>query len=279
MPQLINLKENISNLRDSGQKALGIFVTSGFPNLEATPSILRAIDEGGADFIEIGMPFSDPLAEGIPIQRSSQKALAAGVTMQDTLGFASSFREHSDTPIILMGYANPVMQYGISNFFRDARSSGVNGVILPDVLPEADSPFYLAAEKKQIDMICLISPTTPPERMEMIDQLSSGFVYAVSMTGVTGLEISQTKSINEYLKTAGSHVVQNRLLVGFGIRTAADVRKMTRHVDGAIVGSALVSLIDSSWADDTLDHDNRITGIVEFVRDLKSGTNATSGTQ
>ena len=278
IPQLTDLKDHIAKLKDSGEKALGIFVTSGFPNLEATPDILQAIDDGGADFIEIGMPFSDPLAEGIPIQRSSQKALAAGVTMQDTLQFAASFREKSETPVVLMGYANPVMQYGISNFFKDARSSGVNGVILPDVLPETDSPFYLAARKEGIDLICLISPTTPPKRMKKIDQLSSGFVYAVSMTGVTGLEISRTDPIGEYLKEARSHVTRNHLLVGFGIRTAADVNEMARHVDGAIVGSALVDLVDKLWVDDTLDHKRRIRGIIDFVNDLKSGTKGTPGT-
>jgi len=266
------LSKHISDLNANGEKALGIFVTSGFPNLEATAEILHAIDEGGADFIELGMPFSDPLAEGLPIQGSSQKALAAGVTMQDTLRFAASFREKSDTPLVLMGYANPIMRYGISNFFKDARSSGVDGVILPDVPPETDSVFFQAARSEKIDMICLISPTTPKARIEMIDQMSGGFVYAVSVTGVTGSDIGNKDAIGEYLKNAHSHVSRNQLLVGFGIRSASDIVSMARDVDGAIVGSAVVTMIDELWENATMTNAERLLAVQSFVGDLKTGT-------
>ncbi len=264
------LADHILEISRRGEKALGIFITSGFPNLEATAPLLQAIDEAGADFIELGMPFSDPLAEGIPIQKSSQLALESGVTMQDTLRFAAEFRKTSETPLVLMGYGNPIMQYGISNFYSDARSCGVNGVILPDVLPDMASPFYRAAQANKIDVICLISPTTSADRMKKIDRLSSGFVYAVSVTGVTGSDLGDSKPILNYLKQAKQHISRNPILVGFGIRSGADVRKMTPDIEGAIVGSALVRIIGDLWADSSLQSSERLERVKSFVRELKS---------
>ena len=267
-----SLSMRLRAMADRGEKALGMFVTSGFPDLDATPGVLRAIDAGGADFIELGMPFSDPLAEGVPIQRSSARALAAGVTMERTLEYAREFSAESDTPLLLMGYGNPVMQYGISNFFRDARSCGVQGVILPDVLPDPDSPFFRAASEHGVDTVCLVSPTTPDARLDFIDQLSSGFVYAVSVTGVTGTDKGDADPILAYLRHVKGRVTQNPLLVGFGIRSADDVRTMVSEADGAIVGSALVNLGGEHWDDDTMPRDAKLAAISAFVRELKSGT-------
>lgn len=267
-----SLGTHLRSIIESGDKALGMFITSGFPDLDATPDLLKAIDAGGADFIELGMPFSDPLAEGIPIQRSSERALEAGVTMKQTLQYAADFTSQSDTPLLLMGYGNPVMRYGISNFFRDARSSGVQGVILPDVLPESESPFFRAAAQNGIDTVCLVSPTTPAARLDRIDNLSSGFVYAVSVTGVTGSDKGDAAPILEYLQRARETVTRNPLLVGFGIRSAQDVRTMVAEADGAIVGSALVSMVAESWAESGLSRSERLDRVQAFVRELKSGT-------
>jgi tryptophan synthase alpha chain len=266
------LESHIRSVSASGDKALGVFVTSGFPTPKDTLPILQAIDEGGADFIELGMPFSDPLAEGLPIQHSSQVALSKGITMGQTLATASSFRRQSETPLVLMGYANPIVRYGISNFFDDARSSGVDGVILPDVLPEADSPFLLAARAAGVDLISLIAPTTPEDRMALIDEMSSGFVYAVSVTGVTGTDLGSKTPILAYLKRASVVLKNNPLLVGFGIRSNADVIEMTEHTDGAIVGSALVAVIDALWGDESLSAAERIDGVRKFVYELKTGS-------
>ncbi len=266
------LSTHIRSISATGHKALGVFVTSGFPSPKDTPAILRAMDEGGADFIELGMPFSDPLAEGLPIQHSSQVAIAAGITMQQTLRFAAGFREQSETPLVLMGYANPIVKYGISNFFRDAQSSGVDGVILPDVLPELDSPFLMAARANNIDLISLIAPTTPEDRMTQIDELSSGFVYAVSVTGVTGSDLGSKAPIQAYLQRASTVLSRNPLMVGFGIRTRRDVLEMSLHTDGAIIGSALVGIIDSLWADSNLTPDDRLMGIKAFIHELKTGS-------
>lgn len=266
------LSDLITRTSERGERSLGMFVTSGFPTLEATPDLLKAIDAGGADFIELGMPFSDPLAEGLPIQRSSERALKNGVTMQATLAFAKEFTAQSDTPLLLMGYGNPVMRYGISNFFRDARSSGVQGVILPDVLPAEDSPFFLAAKEHDVDLVCLISPTTPPARMTLIDSMSSGFVYAVSVTGITGADTGDASPILSYLREAKATIRKNPVLVGFGIRSAADVRKLSENTDGAIVGSALINHIDTLWNDASLAAADRLSSVETFVRALKAGT-------
>ena len=263
---------HLRKIASEGQKALGVFVTSGFPTPSDTFDMLKAIDQGGADFIELGMPFSDPLAEGLPIQHSSQVALQAGITMRQTLATAAQFSAQSNTPLVLMGYANPIVKYGVSNFFADARSSGVQGVILPDVLPETDSVFFKAAAQNGVDLINLIAPTTGVERMKMIDSISTGFVYAVTVTGVTGSELGSKKPIQDYLKLAASVLQKNPLLVGFGIRTHADVVEMTEHTDGAIVGSALVAVIDSLWENESLSSNDRLEGIKTFVHELKYGT-------
>lgn len=266
------LRSHLQSLAARGEKALGMFITSGFPERHATVDLLRAIDAGGADFIELGMPFSDPLAEGIPIQRSSARALAGGITMKDTLAHAAAFTAGSDTPLLLMGYGNPVMRYGISNFFRDARSSGVQGVILPDVLPDPDSPFFRAALEHEVDTVCLVSPTTPTERLERIDALSSGFIYAVSVTGVTGTDTGDRDPILAYLQRIGATIRRNPVLVGFGIRTADDVRSMVSAADGAIVGSALVDFVGACWDDPSLAPPDRLAAVTEFVANLKAGT-------
>jgi len=265
------LANHIRTLNARGEKALGMFITSGFPSPGLTPELLRTIDEAGADFIELGMPFSDPLAEGLPIQHSSEVALNAGIRMKDTLAFARDFTAASDTPLVLMGYGNPIMRYGISNFFSDARSSGVQGVILPDVMPDADSPFVKAAAESGIDMICLVSPTTPDERLAHIDSLSSGFVYAVSVTGVTGTDTGQTDPIKAYLRHARTHIKDNPLLVGFGIRTPDDVRSFSEAADGAIVGSALVGVIREQ-REAGADDQTILARVHSFVHELKQGT-------
>lgn len=267
----MRLSNHIREVVRRGEKALGIFVTSGFPDKTATLPILRAIDGGGADFIELGMPFSDPIGEGLPIQHSSELALQGGITMRDTLETARLFREQSDTPLVLMGYANPVVKFGISNFFKAARSSGVDGVILPDVPPVEDSPFYMAASAEGVDFISLIAPTTPDDRIRRIDRMASGFVYAVSVAGVTGGTLGDADPIVEYLRNARRLVTNNPLLVGFGIRSARDVVRMSAETDGAILGSALVLLIDELWKNNSLSQSARLARIESFVNELKKG--------
>jgi len=266
------LTTRLQQLQTSGQKALGIFVTSGFPVKEATSSILEAIDAGGADFIELGMPFSDPLAEGQTIQMSSAVALSNGVTMDYTFEMTRLFKAKSDTPIILMGYINPILQYGLSNFFASCRSSGVSAVILPDLPQKTRLLIRQKARDHDIDIVYLVAPTTSNERLSFIDDLSSGFVYAVSMTGLTGTSMPDKNLVTEYLTRVKKHIRRNPVLVGFGISTAEDVKALSEHADGCIVGSALIRLIDDVWRNESLSESDRTGRVTDFVKKLKAGT-------
>lgn len=252
--------------------ALGMFLTAGFPSRAHTLPVLKAIEAGGADFIELGMPFSDPLAEGLPIQRSSKRALEDGMTMQRTLDMAAAFRADSDLPLLLMGYANPLLKFGLGNFFKACRSSGVDGVILPDVPPEEAALFTDQASAHGIDFVFLVSPTTSNARMQQIDALSSGFVYAVSVNGITGLALGDADHTSAYLQRARTQIARNPLLVGFGIRSHEDVIRLSHHTDGCIVGSALVAQIEEWWDErPNASLDQRLNAVQSFVHQLKHG--------
>lgn len=258
-------------LRRRDEKAMGLFVTDGFPTPEATVPILRALDRGGADFIELGMPFSDPLAEGRPIQRSSAQALSQGVTLADTLRRAEDFRAESDTPLVLMGYVNPIMKYGPTAFCRDASVAGLDGVILPDLPPEESDDLLEAASDHGLDVIFLIAPNTSDHRIVEIDRRSTGFVYAVSVTGLTGSDVGERPTVDEYLQRARRLVQQNPLVVGFGIKTHDDAMELSIHTDGFIVGSALITRIEALWDDPSLSQSDRLDAVGQFARHLKWG--------
>lgn len=248
---------------------MGIFITNGFPNPSATLPLLHAIDAAGADFIELGMPFSDPLAEGLPIQQASEVALRHGIRMKDTLETAAKFRAKSDTPLLLMGYMNPIFRYGVSNFCRDAHSSGVDGLILPDLPPEESELIKEAAETHKLGLVFLIAPNTPDARIQATDALSTAFVYAVSMTGLTGAKINQMDATASYLQHARTIVKHRPLMVGFGIKSYADAQRLSLHTDGFIVGSAVINLVARLWQDETLTDEARLNQVTNFVQSLK----------
>ena len=268
--QVSRLRAALDAAAARGEKSAGIFLTNGFPDPDATLPLLRAIDEGGADFLELGMPFSDPLAEGLPVQRSSERALRHGVKMRDTLRTAEAFRADSETPIVLMGYVNPIHRYGIRNFCRDARSSGVDGLILPDLPPEESELVEDEVRSAGLDLIYLIAPNTTDERMQAVDAQTSGFVYAVSVTGLTGSSIGATDAVSAYLRRARSNVTRNRLLVGFGIQSREDAVRYSEEIDGFIVGSALINLVERLW-DEGLDQEERLSRVKAFIEELKYG--------
>lgn len=250
---------------------MGLFLTSGFPDPSSTLPILRALDRGGVDFIELGMPFSDPLAEGRPIQRASARALSHGINMTDTFRTAEDFRAESETPMVLMGYVNPVLRYGVEAFCRDATEAGVDGLILPDLPPEESDRLAEEAQKAGLDLVFLIAPNSPDERIAAVDRRASGFVYAVSVTGLTGSDLSPSSSVDEYLQRARRLVTENPLLVGFGIKTHEDAMRLSRHTDGFIVGSALINLVTRLWDDASLSNASRLQEIEQFTRHLKDG--------
>ena len=256
------------------EKAMGLFLTDGFPNPDATVPLLHAIDRGGADFIELGMPFSDPLAEGRPIQRASARALSHGVTLPDTLRTVEAFREDSDTPLLLMGYVNPVFKYGVDAFCRDAAEAGVDGLILPDLPPQESDALCDAAAAHGLELVFLIAPNTSDERIRVVDERATGFVYAVSVTGLTGSDLAETPSVDEYLMHAQNFVEQNPLLVGFGIKTHDDAMELSRHTDGFIVGSALINRVEALWDAPERPTADRLAEVEAFARHLKSGTAA-----
>lgn len=272
MPDL-RLRAHLDALRQRGETAMGLFLTSGFPAPGATLPILQAVDAAGADFIELGMPFSDPVAEGLPIQMASERALRQGATMAGTFETAAAFRRQSETPLVLMGYANPVMRYGVGDFCADAASSGVDGLILPDLPPEEAEDMEAAAARHGLSVTHLIAPNTSDDRVRLVDQRSTGFVYAVSVTGLTGSGLGETDATDAYLAHARD-LVEQPLLVGFGISSGEDAARLTRHTDGFIVGSALIRLVESLWDDPDLTDSTRRARVTEWASALKEGATA-----
>jgi tryptophan synthase alpha chain len=266
------LDNTFDRLRARDEKAMGLFLTDGFPEPDATVPLLHALDRGEVDFIELGMPFSDPLAEGRPIQKASARALENGVTMRDTFHRAETFRSESETPLLLMGYVNPVLKYGIEAFCRDAAAAGVDGLILPDLPPEESDPLTTAAADYNLDLVFLIAPNSSDDRIRTVDRRATGFVYAVSVTGLTGSDIDETPSVDEYLRRARRLVEQNPLLVGFGIKSHEDAIQLSQHTDGFIVGSALINLVADLWDDPSTSQSERLDTVAQFARRLKHGS-------
>lgn len=241
------IAERFRKLRESNEKALALFVTAGFPERNSTPGLVSLFEQGGCDLVELGMPFSDPLADGPPIQESSSRALANGVTLDSILENVRSIREQSNIPIVLMGYSNPILRFGEERFYAAAADSGVDGVILPEVPLEEFAKSSRLFKENALDGILLVTPASPAGRIEAIDATSSGFLYCVSTTGVTGTRVGGDP--REYLKQVKSHAHKNPLMVGFGISTPADARAYASAADGVIVGSALIRFLATSPTD------------------------------
>ncbi len=235
------ITQKLKFLADRKEKALVCFITAGFPTLKATVPLVLEIEKGGADIIELGMPFSDPLADGPVIQASSQQAIKNGITLDHILKYVREIRKCSDIPLILMGYLNPILHYGEERFFADAAKAGVDGVILPEVPLEESDRFLSLTRKYHLADILLVSPATPSRRIQNIDDVSSGFLYCVSTTGVTGR--SHIGDIELYVKRVKHNAKNNSVLVGFGIKTPADAHRIAQYADGVIVGSALIQKI------------------------------------
>ena len=231
------ISDYIKKKNEAGEKVLSVFITSGFPDKNNFVKLALDILDSGADMLEIGFPFSDPLADGPIIQESSQQALKNGINLNTTFQYVKEIRKQTDKPIILMGYANPVLSYGISRFEDKSINSGVNGIIIPDV-PIDEYDNFFNASFKGIDKILLITPTTNKERVKEIDNKSTGFVYCVSVSGTTGLH-NKDKSI-EFVKRNQKLITRNKMLVGFGISNEEDIKRYAPYCDGVIVGSAVI---------------------------------------
>ena len=260
------IEKRFAECAAKNRPALVTFVTAGDPDLETSSAILAGLPAAGADIIELGMPFSDPMAEGPPIQASSQRALKAGQTMKKTLAMVERFRSiDSDTPIVLMGYYNPIYSHGVEAFIADAVAAGVDGMIVVDLPPEADEEFCIPALRGGLNFIRLATPTTDDKRLPAVLNNTSGFVYYVSITGITGTASPDTGAVAAAVERIKGHT-DLPVAVGFGVKTPSQAAAIGRNADGVVVGSALVNAVR-----DSLDGSGRATGgTVEAVTELVS---------
>ena len=242
------MKNRIAELFTKRNKnILSIFYTAGFPSLDSTIEIAQCLEEAGADLIEIGIPFSDPIADGPVIQESNKIALDNGMTVKKLLEQVRKIRQGVTLPVILMGYLNPVMQYGVEKFCKEAAAAGVDGLILPDMpMEEYLSEYKSIVESHGLRNIFLISPTTSEDRIRKIDEATHGFIYAVSASSTTGAKSDFTADQEAYFKKLQAMSLKNPFLVGFGISNHATFSKACEYGSGAIVGSAFIKILNSS---------------------------------
>jgi tryptophan synthase alpha chain len=235
----------ISELFKQRAKILSIYCTAGFPKLNSTIEIMQSLQENGADMIELGMPYSDPLADGPTIQQSSSIALANGMTIKKLFDQIKDLREVIHVPVVLMGYMNPVLQFGFEKFCREAAAAGIDGLILPDLpVHEFESRYGVLIKKYGLDFIFLVTPETAPQRIKKLDNLSSGFLYAVSSSSTTGSK-NNLSQMPDYLEKIKLMNLQNPVLVGFGINDKASFELACGYVNGAIIGSAYIRAIQN----------------------------------
>ena len=264
------IDNTFKTLKKKKEKALVGFVTAGDPNIPESLRIIEAMIDAGLDVLELGVPFSDPTADGPVIQRSSARALKQGVNLPTVFEITRRLRKKTDIPIILFSYYNPILTYSVSAFYQDALASEVDGVLVVDLPPEESLEMTSCWSQNDLSLIRLIAPTTPTERMVQIAQSASGFLYLVSKTGVTGSDGLNTKDIGDKIKTLRS-ITQLPVCVGFGISTAADVTSIVSFADGAVVGSAFERLIEMN-----LEQPNLPIILAEKVHQLKRSTKTTS---
>jgi len=252
------------DLRAKNAKGLIVYLTAGDPHLDATGELLLALEQAGADVIELGVPFSDPLADGPVIQRASERALRSGTTLRKILERFPSWRQSLHTPILLFSYFNPLLQYGLENFAARAAEAGVDGALVVDLTAEEAENYVQAMRAQNLDTVFLASPTSTDARLKRAADLSTGFLYLISRAGVTG-ERSEIASSVRPLAERARRLTSLPLAIGFGISTAAQVREVQAHADAAVVGSAVVHAIEERYSREGP------AAIARLVRELKTG--------
>ncbi len=251
-------------LRTRGERALIPFLTAGDPDLETTEALVLAMAEAGADVIELGVPFSDPTAEGPTIQRSSSRALARGTSLRSILRLVDRLRARVEQPLVLMGYANPIHAMGAEAFARAASQVGVDGIIIPDLPPEDGRPWLDPCRALGIDPILLAAPTTPPARLAMLVRETRGFLYAVSLQGVTGARTTIGQGIEQQVRYAKS-LSEIPVCVGFGVSTPEQAKQIGAYADGVVIGSAIVDRIEQAAS-----KSSAIDDVAQFIAELKA---------
>jgi len=241
---MTRIDDKFAELRTQGKKAFVAYVMAGDPDYDRSLEIVKGLPGAGVDIIELGLPFTDPMADGPTIQLAGQRALDGGQTLQKTLDLAATFRKGDDTtPIVLMGYYNPIFSRGVDKFLIDAKAAGVDGLIVVDLPPEEDRELCIPAQNAGLNFIRLATPTTDDKRLPKVLQNTSGFVYYVSITGITGAADAQAGDVGPEVARIKSQT-DLPVVVGFGIKSPAQSEKIARVADGAVVGSAIVSLIE-----------------------------------
>lgn len=253
-----NIEKVFKKLKQTGRKALIPYIMAGDPSLDATKRFVSELEEAGADIVELGVPFSDPLADGPAIQRAHERALQNGITLKKVIALVKGIRQSSHIPIILMTYYNPVFKFGVETFFKEAADSGVDGVIIPDLIPDEAHDFITVARKYKIDTIFLLAPTSTQERIKRVVKVSTGFIYYVSITGITGAKLSIGDPMKDTLTLIKSNT-NKPVAVGFGISNPEEAAEISKLAEGVIIGSAIVRLIAEG------------KDIKEFVKKIKEG--------
>ena len=260
-----------ADLKKEGRAAFVTFVMAGDPDLATSLAIIKALPKAGADIIEIGMPFTDPMADGPAIQAAGLRALKAGTTLKKTLELVREFRKEDErTPLVLMGYYNPIYVYGVDAFLADARSAGVDGLIIVDLPPEEDTELCIPAMKAGLNFIRLATPTTDDRRLPAVLANTSGFVYYVSITGITGSAAADTTQVREAVARIKRHT-ELPVCVGFGIRTPEAARGIAQAANGAVVGSALIDALRGSLDEQGRATAKTVPAVVDLVSALAQG--------
>ena len=258
-------------LKAQNRAALVTFLMAGDPDPETSQALISALPAAGADVIEIGIPFTDPMADGPAIQAAGLRALKAGMTLRKTLALVKDFRTtDNNTPIVLMGYFNPIYVYGVPAFVRDAKQAGVDGLIVVDLPPEEDQELCLPAREAGLNFIRLATPTTDQRRLPRVLENTSGFVYYVSLTGITGAALADYAGVSEAVKRIKQHS-SLPIVVGFGVKSADNAAQLAADADGVVVGSALINALKS-----TLDHNDKagsltISAVTNLVAEIAEG--------
>lgn len=265
------MDKRFADLRAQNRPALITYFMGGDPDFETSLGIMKALPEAGADVIELGMPFSDPMADGPAIQLAGQRALKGGQTLETTLDLAREFRKQNDaTPIVLMGYYNPIYIYGVEKFLEAALAAGIDGLIVVDLPPEMDDELCIPALKHGINFIRLATPTTDEKRLPTVLKNTSGFVYYVSMNGITGSALPDPSTISGAVGRIKSHT-DLPVCVGFGVKTADHAKAIGAVADGVVVGSAIVNQIALSLSKDGKATNDTVPAVTTLVKGLSTG--------
>lgn len=259
------IEKKFKELAARGEKALIAYIMAGDPTLQETEKLIPELEKGGADLIEIGIPFSDPLADGPTIQKAAVRALNNGVSLRDAIDLVKRVRKVSRVPLIFMSYYNPIFKYGEERFVKDAVTAGVDGVIVPDLPPEEAEGLIAHSRKNGLDTIFLLAPTSNEERIKKVCRISTGFIYYVSLTGVTGVREGLSKDIGSMVKKIKSYT-KTPVAVGFGISRPEQAKEISCLADGVIVGSAIVKVIEENMREKTMAKKVR-----NFAKGLKDG--------